>query len=544
MCACDDDKTSKKPIMWCMQCRLPLCDHHVVPHSVNYSSPGNVHFVVPLSMASQENLGEGKDSATPMCPPHGEALKYHCGTCDVAICGSCTAIGDHIKHDHVRPIKDVLNETTARVNAKVDTLENDVTNKLERSLQAVEKVSTKLSTQADEVRNAIKQAGERAKEFVATQVKNMVQEVDRLELHRWKLLDSQRDELKSHLYKANTAIRFRDRVINVTDSGEKAQFARLNALETQTASLISTPIKDQPCHHARLLFSAASNVELTAKTKESVGKVIPCLASAEHSEIEGSTTRSAQPGKTVDITVHTKGDNGDNLTTGGDIVTTQCTSDMATAAANCPTTAITDNNDGTYTISCACSSVGTYKIEVFVNGEKMATDVNITLSSSFISSFDPTECPQSIRVSDDRKTASIVERDSQRRFHSVLGISPMRYGQHSWKVRIGDTPPCHCLGVSPKPLSSKRLNDHNTVAYCWKSLRGGQHIRDGVMADGKLSDWHCNDTLQLDLDCDRHTLQITNLRSGESSTFSNLPDKEYYCFVGMLNLDNSAEFVQ
>ena len=71
---CDDDKTSKKPTMWCKRCRLPLCEHHVGSHIVNASSHGDVHLVVPLSMASQENGGEGKDSATPMFAHHGEAV--------------------------------------------------------------------------------------------------------------------------------------------------------------------------------------------------------------------------------------------------------------------------------------------------------------------------------------------------------------------------------------------------------------------------------------------------------------------------------------
>ena len=99
------------------------------------------------------------------------------------------------------------------------------------------------------------------------------------------------------------------------------------------------------------------------------------------------------------------------------------------------------------------------------------------------------------------------------------------FGQHSWKVRLGYKPDFHCLGVSPKPLSPKRENDQETLACCWKSRWGHRYFRDGVQVDGKLSNWHGNDTLQLDLDCDCHTLRITNLRSGESSTFSKPPGR-------------------
>ena len=547
---CIDDKTSKKPTMWCKQCRLPLCDHHVGPHIVNASSHGDVHLVVPLSMASQETLGEGKDSATPMCVHHGEALKYHCGTCDVAICGDCFITGDHKKHDNVRLIKDILNERKARVNAKVDTLENDVIDKLEHSLQAVDNVSTKLARQADEVRTDIRQAGKRAVEFVQGHVEQMVQEVDDLELHRCKLLDRQRDALQSHLDAAKNVICFRDRVMELTDSGEEAQFSLLDTLETRTAILISTPIEAQPCHHSRIMFSAASDVDLLRKTKESVGKVIPFKASAKHSGIEGSTVRKVRQGKTVNITVRTKDKHGDNLTSGGEVVEARCASNMA-AADNLPTTTITDNSDGTYTILCTCSSTGTSQMKVYVNGAKIATDVTIRWEMyAFISSFDPTHCHQSITISDDRKTASIpkAKRPGGDGYCSVLGVTPMRCGQYSWKMRIGDKPNYmfYCLGISSKPLSPQREGDHGTVAYCWKSRWGDQHFRDGVQVVGKLSDWQGNDTLKLDLDCERHALWITNLRSGEHSIFSNLPDKEYFQFACLYrgSCENRLEFVQ
>ena len=87
--------------------------------------------------------------------------------------------GGHKKHDNVRLIKDILSEGKARVNAKVDMLENGVIEKLERSIQAFDNVSTELARQADEVRTdiRIRQAGKRAVEFVEAHVEQMVQEV-------------------------------------------------------------------------------------------------------------------------------------------------------------------------------------------------------------------------------------------------------------------------------------------------------------------------------------------------------------------------------
>ena len=539
---CDDDKPRKKPTMWCKQCGLPLCDHHALPHIVSASSRGEAHLVGPLSLASQGTPRGGRstlDSATPMCTHHGEALKYHCGTCDVAICGACGLIGDHKKHDNVRLIKDILDDRKKEVNTKMDTLENDVVPKLEHSIQAVDNVSTELARRADEVRTDIRKAGKQAVEMVEAHVEQMVQEVDDLELSRCKVLDRQRDELKSHLDAAKNAIHFRNRVMELTGSGEETQFSLLHALETRTTSLTSTTINEQPQHHSRLTFKAASDRDLATKTKEGIGKMIPCQASARHSRIEGSTSRRVQKGKTECITIRAKDRDGENLTTGDDVISTRCL--CMQAVENTPSTTITDNGNGSYTIACTYPTAGTFQLEVYVNGEKMATDVNVTCVIAFSSAFDPKESHPSITISADRQKASVNQGGSVG-YLSVLGSTPMRHGHHTWKIRIGRDKEYHKFGIASKPLSAQRMKDHSK-AYCWCSWGSGAYYRDGVQVTGSLSPSSGNDTFQFDFDCDCHTLRVTNLRSGESSTFSNLPDKEYYQFSNLCLDGNSVEFV-
>ena len=42
--------------------------------------------------------------------------------------------------------------------------------------------------------------------------------------------------------------------------------------------------------------------------------------------------------------------------------------------------------------------------------------------------------------------------------------------------------------------------------------------------------WQENDVIQVDLDCDAHTLRMTNLRSGDIASFDDLPDEELFPF--------------
>ena len=541
---CQDD--TKKPVSWCKVCRLALCESHTVPHMMSAASGGGDHMIVPISKASQENASGDKDvdaapsTTTRVCSFHGEPLKYHCGTCDVAICGGCGLIGDHKKHDNVRLIKDILNDRKTEVNAKADTLENDVVPKLEHSIQAVDSMSTELARRADEVRTDIRKAGKQVVEMVEAHVEQMVQEVDYLELSRCKILDRQREELKSHLDAAKNAVDFHDRVMVVTNS-EESQLSLLHALKTRMTALITSNIKDKPQHHANLQFQPASHKNLASKAKEAIGRVIPCQGSAKFSEIKGGNAQRTTKATPVSITVYAKDFNGEKLTTGGDVISTRWAGMLS--AENTPSTTITDNANGSYTIVCVCPTAGTFQLEAYVNGEKMATNVAITCVA-LRSTFDPNECHPSITISTDRRKASTNR--SGLRHVSVLGSFPMQHGQYTWKIRIGEVSDFHMLGISSKDKPTTHKDDYSS-AYCWYSKAShptGQFFRDGVQAVGKVSDWRGSDTFQLDLDCDRHTLRITNLRSGEHSTFSNLPDKEYFQYANLHQKENSVEFVE
>ena len=127
----------------------------------------------------------------------------------------------------------------------------------------------------------------------------------------------------------------------------------------------------------------------------------------------------------------------------------------------------------------------------------------------------------------------------------------MQSGQHTWKMKVESTHfhDYHMLGIAAKPLSAERANDYTRAAYGW--FDGSSiYIRDGVQRDGphfcSLTSTNLSVTFQLDLDCNRHVLKITNLQSGETSTLSNLPQKEYFQFANLRAKGNltSVEFVE
>ena len=541
-CRLCDESSGKKPFGWCEKCQIALCDAHIGAHIIKAVSRGETHIIAPLASVAgrhAEGTCSPKQPATPSCPKHGGKLKYHCGTCDEAICGDCAAFGDHRKHDNIRRIKDILEERKKQVSSKVDKLEKDVVRKLEHSLRSVDGVSTDLAQRADVVRDEIRQTGRRVVAMVEAQVEQMVEEVDGLEQSRCKVLDQQRDKLKSHLDAARGAISFRDRIMQL-DQGDEAQFSLLHALDARATALLATHIDEQPQHHSRIMFKEAGDADCACKTKESIGEIIPCEASAKHSEIENGASRTVCKGKTTNVSIRATDKNGKRLTTGGDAVSARIT-DMS-ARENAPATTISDNGDGSYTISCACPSVGSFQLEVYINGEKMADTITMACVD-FIATFDPSLCHRDIVISEDRKKAYISQHQTVSGCNlSVFGSSSMHSGHYTWKVKVGNLLDYQSLGVVSKPFSPDRYSDYTNKAYCWFN-KVSTFCRDGVRVTNKFPPWSPNDTFQLDLNCDQHTLQITNLRSLETSTFTNLPDKEYFVFASLRQPGDSVELL-
>ena len=115
----------------------------------------------------------------------------------------------------------------------------------------------------------------------------------------------------------------------------------------------------------------------------------------------------------------------------------------------------------------------------------------------------------------------------------------MSRGRHSWKMKGHGS---LIFGVSTKPSPTSYFNDHNKVAYCWSNY-GSAYFRDGVQFNGEVGSYSDDDVVRLDLHCERHTLQITNLRTGRMSTMTNLPAQEYFQYVAM-GSTRSVEFVE
>ena len=94
------------------------------------------------------------------------------------------------------------------------------------------------------------------------------------------------------------------------------------------------------------------------------------------------------------------------------------------------------------------------------------------------------------------------------------------------------------VGVMDK---QKRTGSYDfTRSYSWDGY--GQKYEYGKYT-ASIGRFQVNDVIQLDVDCDTHTLRIFNHRSGETATIAGLPDVEPFPFFETYRQNDSLTLI-
>ena len=530
--ACKDEGQTGKAAVWCSKCKCALCTNHVVAHLMSGSGPSS-HLVGDLPKSSMTSDAEKSAS---LCKEHGSPLKYFCQRCNVAVCGDCIAIGAHQGHRPVVLTKDVNAELHAKVQAKAQRLKTVALPRAESAITNVDQVTVELSKGAKKLRGEVRAAAERAVNTIRASEQQKLQEIDDIEVVRLKVLDRQKDELKRHTEALKTAIALTDKLAQGQEGGGKAAGRLLEALDKRTTELERAKISDSPERHSHISFETVSDDDLIAKANELVGTVIPCEASAQHSFVEGDHNQTAQEGQSATFTVVAKDDKGNPLAQGGDLVRATVSRKPA-KAGNLPPVEVKDNGNGRYDIHCATPCAGEYTVEISVNGSFLANTLSVTCRNQLDFHFDQAQCHANITISPDKLTMTHTGRNG---YSSVLGSRGVRRGQHSWKVRVNKSQNMDVfVGVMDK--HKRTGSDDYKRSYSWHGYDGKKW--ENGKCTSSIGSFQVNDVIQLDVDCDTHTLRIFNHRSGETAMIAGLPDVQLFPYFETFYQDASLTLI-
>ena len=532
--ACKDEGQAGKATVWCRTCKCALCTSHVGSHMMSGSDPSS-HLVGDLPKPGSTVLDES--SFVPMCVKHKSPLEYFCKRCNVAVCGGCVAIGAHQSHRPVVLMKDVNAERHAKVQAKGQRLKTVALPRTEAAMSNVDQVTVELTEGARKLRGEVRAAAERAVNTIRASEQQKLQEIEDIEVVRLKTLDRQRDELKRHTEALKTAIALTDKLVEMEEGGGRAADRLLEALDKRTTELERAKISDTPKRHSHISFETVSDDDLITKANELVGTVIPCEASAQHSFVEGNKNKTTQEGQSTIFTLVANDDKGKPLAQGGDLVRATVSSKPA-KAGGLPPVEVKDNGNGRYDIHCSTPCAGEYAIKISVNGTFLANTLSVTCRNQLDFHFDQAQCHANIMIGPDKLTMTHTGQPGV--FSSVLGSRGVRRGQHSWKVRINNSRDMAVfVGVMDKHKRTGSC-DHQR-SYSWYGY-SGQKFENGECTDS-IGRFQVNDVIQLDVDCDTHTLRIFNHRSGETATIANLPDVKLFPSFGTCHQNDSLTLI-
>ena len=526
---CKEKGEAQQPIAWCSTCKVALCTAHVGQHMLSGSGPSSHSIVGSLP---KPGASPSCDDDPSLCAEHHAPLKYFCTACNVAVCGDCVAFGRHSDHRPIVTMKEVTAKLKEKVVTKADHLESVVLPRVEKTITCVDQVSADLSTCADNVRADISASADRAVNTIRACEQQKLQDVDDIEQVRHKALDRQKDDLQRHAEALKTAISFTKKVTK-TDGGDSAGNLLL-ALDKRTTTLASVDFTEAPSHHPRILFEATNEPDVIPLAAQLIGVVNPCEACASESTIDGNRKATVQNGNPATFTVVAKDKQGKTMTRGGDMIRATWSHKPA-EAGDLPAVEVTDNGNGRYDVTCRPPCIGEYILEVFVNSAKLSHTLSVTCHDGWFH-FDGEHCQAGNTISSDKQT--VTHTGQSHVYASVLGSRGLRQGRHSWKVEIQKGRYVF-IGVAEK----NKLADFNNYkqSYSLNGYDGHQWIM-GSSSD-PIGRFQQHDVIQVDLDCDSHTMQITNCRSGKTAEFKGLPASELFPYFATSSTDDALSVV-
>ena len=544
--ACEEEGGDGKATAWCGTCQLAYCNKHAMPHLL--SNTGH-------SMSALSNQGKSVDSDVEggdflpvgrpsLCAHHKQPLIFHCVSCNVAVCGHCTAIGAHALHSPVVLIEDMVTEYKEKVFDKVEELKRKTFPRVMVDLLSVHTVSKAFSSRADQVREEIRAAGCRVIEAVDASIATKLQQVEDIELASAKVLVKKHDDLK---VLANSVISVVDfaACLRTRRVSHEEMSALLPAVEQRVDFLSNGGVSQAGGELLACVLRKYDAPEkkdnLAAAIDSLVGEVTDCKAFGAHcvfakpGGVEDS--RVVSKGGTTAVALYANDEDGDPLPAGGDVIATEWLSGPTS-----PPVEVTDYNNGQYLLTFTLQEEGDYELAVFVNGTRMAETISKTCEGPPLVTFDPNACEDGITVKGDGRQASIEYNVSLR---AVLGQKVMKAGVHQWMVQVSAIGNHTCLvGVADHSDDILQKEDPYTSAFFWNGFNGEVFDKTKKRPEKVGRSWKNNDVILAYLDCDSRSLRLTNLRTDDFVTFEHLPDQGLVPFFGLSGLNSQMTLLE
>ena len=385
----------------------------------------------------------------------------------------------------------------------------------ERTSVAGNEASDRLSTAARDIRQWIRTSAVKAVHMVEASKEQLLQRVDDIEAEHLKLLDMHGDETRDYRQNVSSALQFALSLSESTNVEKDLPLAA--AFEGRARSLLSDEaVVRSPLEGTDVILSfvAAADEELPAKAVSCVGELqAQRPAKAEDCVVLGPSKKPVKNmavyrGGMCTLYVAAASSDGKPVTLGGSLVSARWLEvPEGYSAGSLPSMTIDTCSDGTARVSTSLTTLGTYAVQVAVNGQPLKDSVRIT-------------CDQCLRFSREKRNSDIEVSDDGRRAvltsgatSVVLGRDGFDRGKHNWCCTIGSSADTYVLGAV---WNFDCVNDRSSWGRYsgWASDANKWDQGKRQSGTSPLQRWKADETFEFFLDCDAGTLEVVSCTSG------------------------------
>ncbi|CAB4044013.1 tripartite motif-containing 45-like [Paramuricea clavata] len=403
----------------CNECGIFLCQYCSEFHK--RSRPTKHHELVTMEQL-KSNPGPQNIAEKIRCPKHKEeVIKLFCKTCQTTICRDCTIV-DHQGHKY-----GFVEEVAVEEKRHLQSNLNEVKQRKGRIAQGIvnlKKFNEGLEAKKKSTISEISQHFDQLVKAVESRKREMMEKVTLMTNSKQKQIHTQLEALEVALASCESSIEFTEQAFK---NGNDVQILSMEKYILQSLEQLKT-VKDQtkPCVTENMVFIIPSSVQETKNkllTKYDVDVAVATPVYCHTSFKEKEKMFDAGEQYSVTLICHDK--NNRRLRYGGQDIKPSFTGMEVSDVA------VTDNKDGSYTISFSPRQGGMLKFEVSINGTP-APNCSLTKQVNWVVSD---ACGKGAITNGGR---TMKGEDGEGVYCWRVGGCYFDSGVHTWKVRLSN----------------------------------------------------------------------------------------------------------
>jgi hypothetical protein len=412
--SCDSEDAAQSR---CNECGIFLCQFCTEFHKRSRSMK---HHELMTMEQLKSNPGPQNIAEKIRCPKHKQkAIKLFCKTCQTTICRDCTIV-DHRQHKY-----GFVEEVAVEEKRHLQSNLNEVKQRKRRVAQGIanlKKFNEGLEAKKKSTISEISQHFDQLVKAVESRKREMMEKATSITNSKQKQIHAQLEVLEVALASCESSIEFAEQAFK---NGNDVQILSMKKYILQSLGQLKA-VKDQtkPCVTEDMVFNIPSSVQ--EKKKELLIEYdVDDIANPESytaSFKETEATFIAEKKYSITLICHDK--NNRRLRYGVQDIK------PAFTGMDVSDVAVTDNKDGSYTISFCPRQGGMLKFEVSINGTP-APKCSLTKQVKWVISDAHGKGP----IPDGGRT---MKGDVDRGYCCRVGGCYFDSGVHTWKVRLSN----------------------------------------------------------------------------------------------------------